>query len=278
MNHFIRVPSPAKQGKSTKRSEAVGRQSDGLKENKKPVLYNTSREAFLQQGYVYTALVIDGLYKAGGLAGQQFTVAQAEAALAPLQTPKRVIHIGLRHAVFQRRGRRFQVFTLPEANEVRKALGAKALHIRDNLPDTAFKSAKAYRMAYHDALIRRKAGTYTRGLLARRLGVCKQTTRNYGRALGHIVTEQFNRMPLLPSDLEALPGKRPMRGSKRRKWLARIDPGGFIDGYAPPVKAVALKWLQSGFAVAWIEQIGSFHRPAPDMAALYGSDAAFMQS
>jgi hypothetical protein len=242
------------------------------------MLYNTSRERLFQDGAVYTALVYDGLCAAGGQPGQQFTVAQAEAALAPLGTPKKIIHKGLNHKIWRRRGRRFQVFTMPEPNEVRKTLDARPLHIRDHLPDTAFSSVKAYRLAYHDALIRRKAGRYTRGLLARRLGVCKQTTRNYGRELGHIVTDQFERTPVLPSDLEALPRQRPMKGVKRRKWLALLDSSGFIQKTAPMVKAVALMWIGQGHSICFVEQVASDHRPKPDMVALYGSDAAFMHS
>lgn len=262
----------------TIKSEAVRRQSDGLQETKNTVLYNTSRETFLQTGQVYTALLIDAFYAAGGQAGQEFTIAQAEAALAPFQTPKKVIHIGLKHSIFRRRGRRYQVFTLPEPNEVRKALGAKPLHIRDVLPDAAYKSAKAYRMHYHDALIRRRAARYTRALLARRLGVCKQTTRNYGRALGHMVEEQFDQTPLLPSELETLPSKRPMRGAKRRKWLAKLDSRGIVQGYAPPVKAVALRWMTQGFKVVWIEQMPSYHAPRFEAADPNGAFAMFINS
>ena len=241
------------------------------------MLYNSTRETLLQEGSGYTALVADALYKAGFKPGQQFTANDAIEALKPLKTPPKVIRNGLYHNLFTRRGRRNMVFTMPDANEARKAVSASNLKIRDTLPDSSFKSLKAYRVALHCALIKRRPGKYTRGLLARRLGVSKQTTRNYDKECGHVVTENHDRLPLTPNALDNLPTQK-IKGGSRSRWLARIDPEGFIDKYAPMVKAIALKWQKLGFEVVILQQTANDYRPNPTRSFLDGQFTGFIQT
>lgn len=225
------------------------------------MLYNSTRETLLQEGSGYTALVADALYKAGFNPGQQFTSNDAIIALKPFKTPPKVIRNGLYHSLFRRRGRRNMVFTMPEANEARKSVSASNLKIRDTLPETAFKSLKAYRVALHCALIKRRPGKYTRGLLARRLGVSKQTTRNYDKECGHSVSPDYVILPLLPSDIDSMPTHK-IKGGTRRRWIAYDEATGFMEKNAPPVKAIALKWLSQGKKVYIYEQAANFYRPS----------------
>lgn len=222
------------------------------------MLYNSTREELLQAGKGYTAMIADALYSAGFPAGASFSAADAITALKPLGTPLKAIRAGLYHRIFKPRGRRHIAFTMPEPNEARIAVGASVLRIRDNLPTSAFKSLKAYRQALHHALIKRRPGKYTRGLLAKRLGVSKQTTRNYDRASGHKVEPQLTRTPLLAYDIENLPAQK-VKLKKRRSWLGKIDSEGFIVAYAPSVKAIALKWIKEGFKVEILEQTANHY-------------------
>lgn len=241
------------------------------------MLYNSTRETLLQEQSGYTALVADALYSVGFEAGQEFSAADALNALKPLQTPPKVIRNGLYHYIFRRRGRRNMVFTMPEPNEARKAVSASILKIRDNLPSSAFKSLKAYRMALHGALIKRRPAKYTRGLLARRLGVSKQTTRNYDAELGHTVTPDYIISPLLPSDLDALPTHK-IKVGKRRRWIAYDDVTGFMEKNAPPVKAIALKWINEGKKVYIYEQSSNFYKAAAPSEYVTGELADFIHS
>lgn len=241
------------------------------------MLYNSTRETLLQEGAGYTALVADALYKVGFQPGQQFTASDALIALKPLQTPPKVIRNGLYHSLFRRRGRRNMVFTMPEANEARKAVSASNLKIRDNLPSTAFKSLKAYRMALHCALIKRRPGKYTRGLLARRLAVSKQTTRNYDKECGHVVSPDYTILPLLPSDLDSMPTHK-IKGCKRRCWIAYDEATGFMEKNAPPIKAIALQWLKQGKNVYLYEQTSNYYRPSIQAEYAGGELADFIHS
>jgi hypothetical protein len=225
------------------------------------MLYNSTRETLLQEGSGYTALVADALYKAGFKSGMQFSTNDALIALKPFKTPPKVIRNGLYHNLFRRRGRRNMVFTMPEANEARKAVSASNLKIRDNLPDSAFKSLKAYRVALHCALIKRRPGKYTRGLLARRLGVSKQTTRNYDKECGHVVSPDYTILPLLASDIDSMPTCK-IKGGTRRRWIAYDEVTGFMEKNAPPIKAIALQWLKQGKNVYLYEQSSNYYRPS----------------
>lgn len=241
------------------------------------MLYNTTRETLLQEQSGYTALTYDALCEAGFSPGQEFRVADALTALKPLQTPVKIIRNGLYHNLFKRRGRRNMVFTMPDADTARKIVGASILKIRDNLPPSAYKSLKAYRMALHAALIKRRPGKYTRGLLARRLAVSKQTTRNYDKALGHVISPDYVILPLLASDIDAMPTHKIKYGSRRR-WIAYDEQSGFMEKNAPPVKAIALKWLAQGKKVYLYEQSSNFYKPS--VIAEYVTDqyADFIQS
>lgn len=241
------------------------------------MLYNSTRERLLQLGWGYTALIADALYFLGFTPLQQFTAQEAILIAAPLGINAKIVRVGLNNAIFKVRGRRNQVFTMPDPNEARKATGASVLKIRDNLPASAFKSLKNYRQALHHALIVRRPGQYTRGLLARRLKVCKQTTRNYDRACGHKVTEQHRRTPLLPHDLDAMPTAK-IKGGKRKRWLGKLDDQGFVDKFAPMVKAIALQWLKGGHEVVILEQMASDYQPAADLPYNTGSLSEFIHS
>lgn len=241
------------------------------------MLYNSTRETLLQSGQGYTALVADALFFVGFQPHTQFTAQEAIEALKPLKTPLKVIRAGLYNSIFQRRGRRNMVFTMPEPNEARKTAGASVLRIRDTLPASAFKSLKNYRQALHHALIVRRPGRYTRGLLARRLGVCKQTTRNYDTACGHVISPHYEILPLLPSDLDTMPTHK-VKGGKRRRWIAYDESQGFMEKNAPPIKAIALKWLKEGKNVYLYEQTANFYRPSIVEEYTGGEYADFIHS
>lgn len=241
------------------------------------MLYNTTRETLLQDGSGYTALTYDALCEAGFTPGQAFTTTEALTALKPLQTPEKIIRNGLYHNLFRRRGRRNMVFTMPDADAARKMVGASVLKIRDNLPSSAFKSLKAYRMALHGALIKRRPGKYTRGLLSRRLAVSQQTTRNYDRELGHIVTPDYVILPLLASDIDAMPTHKIKYGSRRR-WIAYDEHSGFMEKNAPPIKAIALKWLSQGKKVYIYEQSSNFYKPPMPADVIQDDYADFIHS
>lgn len=241
------------------------------------MLYNSTRERLLQLGTGYTAMIADALFKAEFNPLQRFTVAQAIEATKPLGIPAKIVRAGLNHDIFSKRGRRNQVFTMPSPEHARKVVGASVLSIRDDLPATAFKSLKAYRMALHHALIVRRPGKYTRGLLSRRIGVCKQTTRNYDKECGHVVSEQHDTRPLLPGDLDTMPTAK-TKGGKRKTWLGRIGEGGFIEQFAPMVKAIAIQWHRKGYQVVILEQTASHYQPSIVSEYTSGKYADFIES
>lgn len=241
------------------------------------MLYNTTRERFLQFGLGYQALVADALFHAGYSPGSRFTIADALLSLKPYGTSTKIIHAGLRHELFSPRGRRNMVFTMPHENAARRIIGAQISLIRDILPASAFGSLKAYRKAIHGALIARRPGTYQRQLLALRLGVCKQTTLNYDKELGHVVTEQHVTHELTPDKLSALPTEK-QRGGRRKFWLAKLDKDGLIEKHAPLVKAIALMWIADGHTVVIIEQTASHYQPSIADKYTGGEYSAFIQS
>jgi hypothetical protein len=166
---------------------------------------------------------------------------------------------------------------MPDENDARKAVNASVLKIRDTLPVTAFKSLKNYRLALHNALIKRRPGKYTRGLLAHRLGVCKQTTRNYDKECGHKIEEQLTRTPLTATEIDNLPAIKTAL-KRRRAWLGKIDQDGFIEAYAPMVKGVALRWIKQGFKVALLEQTANLYSAADHLDYTTGELSEFILS
>jgi len=225
------------------------------------LLHNTTREALLQTRAGYTALVADALYSIGFQPYHEFRLDEAITALTALKTSRKVIALGLNHELFSPRGRRYRVYTMPAPSTARKIVGAADLSIRDELPDSAYASLPDYRRALHHALIKRKPGLYKRYLLARRLGVCKRTTANYDRIIGHKVEAQFLSRPITAGDIDAMPTVK-IKGGKKQRWLVLVDQDGWIEKEAPLVKAIALKWLKDGGRVEVKEQIANYYQPS----------------
>lgn len=228
------------------------------------MLHNTTRETLLQSGRGSTALVIDALYLCGLKPYTQFTYSQAHEQLAWMQINPKLVRRGLADPLFSPKGRRNVIYTLPAASTARKHVNASYNGISDDLPAEAFRSLHEYRKALHHALICRRPGIYTRGLLARRLGVCKKTTANYDKQLGHHVEPTITSQGAAELHLRHMSSANPQ---KRKLFLALLDAEGWVDRYLPYVRAVALHWLQAGRKVEVWEQHGN--RYAPISPALY---------
>lgn len=228
------------------------------------MLHNTTREQLLQSGNGYVALVIDAAYFMGWEAYHVFTAREIIQCLAVLHVPAKAIWIALRHSAFQSQGQRNRNFTLPAASTLRKTVGASPQETaRDELDAEAFTSLKSYRMALHHALVTRRPGRYLRHLLARRLGVCRSTTRNYDRALHHVVISSYNYEPLDEAEIEKLPIEKPT--SKKYFLLIKHPKEPF---FAPLVRQVAEYWRSRGVAVVKVQQTANVYSPAA-LAASY---------
>lgn len=228
------------------------------------MLHNTTREQLLQSGQGYVALVLDALYFVGWRPYTSFSAADAIQALNSLGTPEKIIRIALKHAVFQPAGRRSAIYKLPTPTSVLVAAGGdESKRVCDDLPAEAYKSLKAYRQALHHSLVTRRPGRYLRHLLARRLGVCKTTTRNYDRTLHHEVKPSYDYFPLDDEAIEKLPIEKPT--SKKYFLLVKHKNKPF---FAPLLRQIAEFWRARGVEVQMMQQTGNLYSPSA-LAASY---------
>lgn len=219
------------------------------------MLHNTTREALLQANQGYVALVVDALYSVGWEAFSSFSAQEAITALAAIGTPSKIIRIALKNPVFKPVGRRSAIYKLPTPTSVLEAAGGNPdRRVSDELPSAAFKSLKAYRLALHHALVTRRPGRYLRHLLARRLGVCRSTTRNYDREMHHEVTASYKFIPLTDDMLDILPEAKP----QRRKYFLLIKHEN-KQFFAPLVQQIAAYWRLKGAGVFLVQQMGNVY-------------------
>lgn len=240
------------------------------------MLHNTTREAFLQEGRGEAALIADALYHSGFKMFQQFTYGQAAKNLAWLNVNSKLLRAALQDPLFAQKGRRNRVYTLPAPTTARKAVNARNSAISDILPDSAYQSLHHYRQALHFALIARRPGIYSRALLARRLAVCKKTTRNYDRALGIYVTPTYSSVPLDWWLIGDFPNRRPPSGMT---FLAIWDENEqFISHFSPYQRQIAAHWLSKGRRVDLQEQQCNRYEPEhPGLKYITGKYADFIQ-
>lgn len=204
-------------------------------------------------------MILDALYFLDFKPFQVFTMAEVAPQLKALGMAAKAIRIALKSPLFRASGRRAANYTLPTPTTVLKAAGGdESKRASDPLNEAAFSSLHAYRAALHHALIVRRPDHYTRHLLAKRIGVCKNTTRNYDRAAGHIVTEAYRYQPLTPDMIDDLDRELP---NGRKYFLLVKHPS--KPFFAPRKKEIALFWLAKGVAVQLVEQVGSRYEAAP---------------
>jgi len=199
--------------------------------------------------------VIDAAYFMGWETYHVFSRAQIVELLHPLGINTKAVLVALRDPLFEKRGQRNSTFRLPAVSTVRKASGGdREATSRDKLDQTAFASMHAYRLAVYALKVENEPGYYTRHQLAKAFGVCKNTTRNYDKKIGHCVQAAYKFHPLSDEDIEKLPTTREPPG---KYFLLVKHPNGFF--FAPLLRGIALQWRAKNIAVQLIEQVGNLY-------------------
>lgn len=239
------------------------------------MLHNTTREQLLQTNSGYVAMMIDAAYFMGWKEYATFTAQEIIDLLSTLRFPAHAVRAALHHHIFRRSAKRNAVYVLPAPSTVRKATpGTTDNPTRDELGEEAFSSLKAYRKALHKALVTRRPARYLRHLLARRLGVCKNTTRNYDRELELDPQPSFKYIPLTADRLEMLPTEKPT--SKKYFLFVKRPKEPF---FAPLLRQIAVDWLSKGVAVQLMQQTGNLYGAgALGRSYLEGEYADFINS
>jgi len=223
------------------------------------LLHNTTRETLIQANRGYAALVLDAAYCMGWEAYRVFSRAEIMEILRPLGIPTKTVLVALRDPLFGGRGTRNALFRLPAASTVRKTVGGdREATARDALDKTAFASMHAYRLAVYACKVKNEPGYYTRYQLAKGLGVCKNTTRNYDKKIGHSVQAAYKFHPLSDEDIDKLPTERQPAG---KYFLFVKHPNGHF--FAPLLRGIALQWRAKNIAVQMVEQVGNLYEAKP---------------
>jgi hypothetical protein len=221
------------------------------------LLHNTTRQALIQANRGYAALVIDAAYFMGWETYHVFSRAQIVELLHPLGIATKAVLVALRDPLFEKRGQRNSTFRLPAVSTVRKTVQAdREATARDELDQTAFASMHAYRMAVYAMKVENEPGYYTRYQLAKSFGVCKTTTRNYDKKIGHSVRAAYKFHPLSDEDIDKLPINREPPG---KYFLLVKHPNGHF--FAPLLRGIAQQWRAKNIAVQLIEQVGNLYQP-----------------
>ena len=263
---------------------------DASRQPSPPGLPNAVREKLLQLGLERVARLLDGLLLAGFRAGQRFTAAQAQRALAVYGLGRNMIRAALK-AIFgeaspaspldppsppanaaercaeetkqclfgrvanpvKTPGRPAVIYMLPAVSELcdRLAITGKARTLGDALRPEDLASPAAYRTALHTALIRRAPGRYPRRWQAQRLGISAATVRRYERRAGVQVTPVYEVTPL---------GWR----SVSRLLTDEPPPGRFIEDEAgrryPALPTLARRLLAQGRSLLFKRQDANHYR------------------
>lgn len=95
-------------------------------------------------------------------------------------------------------------FILPDAATLCRKLGVRAKG-SDPITLDDVRSSRLYRQALHQALLRRRPGTYAQALLASRLGLSSRSVRRYNEALGVQSQPTYHETPLLWINLDTVP-------------------------------------------------------------------------
>jgi len=186
-------------------------------------LPNALRERLLTLGMGKGALILDAVLFAGLRPGRDYTLHQIVVQLRRYSvfTPLQLIRNGLNSGLFGRgkkisgRGRPLALYRVPFPEKLLGTYGIEKWMATDQLGAPDLESLKLYRQALHREFIRRRPGSYSRAFLSSRLGIGKRTTRNYDRALGVIVEQQFKREKLEYYNWKSKVGK----AIPHKQWL-----------------------------------------------------------
>jgi hypothetical protein len=252
---------------------------------------NSARETLVQRGMTYALRVLEGLRLVGIKPGQAITIKIARlllkgrvgrdsidrafaaqgtggeplfspatpppdphpsyAAIKPLQTNKKNAFVrGQKPG--KTPGRPAKQFILPTNHDLCRKLDVTPTG-SDPLTLKQLSSAKAARQALHRALIQRRPGTYARGWLADRLGICVRTLHSYNCACQLNVTPQYLQEPLhwgnldqrLSADRDDMPAGTLIRDMEGKHY--------------PPVRALAAKLLAQGKALKLLHQTTNYY-------------------
>lgn len=109
-----------------------------------------------------------------------------------------------------KRGPKGVVFRIPNPADVAELCGinpARFVHYDPIEPEQA-QNLREYKAAVYAALPKRRPGIYARKTLARRLGVCERTSRDYDKIAGLRVEGRQEKTELRPDELAKLPENR----------------------------------------------------------------------
>jgi len=256
-------------------------------------LPNHLREHLLGQGRGHAVLALDALLSMGVRPGTELTLKDAHILLRAVYGMRlHTLRKALADPLFARRksaphrdsrGRPPQLYRVPAPDAAQKRLGISGRSPGDRLQREDFRSLSRYRMALHREIIARnfkpmggELGMFkaSRALLTQRLGVSVRTLRRYEAQLGTTVLPQVAYEPVYFEDAPFLPQSKPRHFQPL--WLEAEKAGQPVIR-VPLVGSLALKYLQSGYAVFRCQREVNRYAPANHKTALWGKYAEFFE-
>jgi hypothetical protein len=230
-------------------------------------LPNLVREQLLQT-YPHAAYVLDALRAVHFIERSVATIKEIHQAVAWLGVSARAVRQAVQAPVFVKvqdrqsaRGAPAAQFVVPNLEDIIERCGLdrhnqrqveRRATISDPLHLADFASLRVYRVALHREFIARQqeqnAGhpvSFSRKLLAERLGVSNPTSRAYDKLAGVEVEPHIETEELSGEDLDQLPRHRPRKWGKR--WLQAVKED--ESKHLPYLHAPALHYWKLGYVL-----------------------------
>lgn len=173
-------------------------------------------------------------------------VADSKATNSPNPSrPKLINHTaygldGINHHHLSRQTYNCDLYQVPNPVAVCAALGIPFNPVSDALALEDLRSPSAYRQALLDSFVERRPGQHTQSFLARKLGVCTRTIRNYCQQLGIVIHPMETQTAIGWHNIKTVPLKPPE--SDAYGVYLRL-----LGQVYPPVRAIAIKALKRGY-------------------------------
>lgn len=248
-------------------------------------LPNALREAMLNAGKAVakSLVLLEGLYMLRLESGTWLTFDEIYRLCRDnFGMSRRLIYEGLLvWKIFQRRkargkanqrGARPYLYRIPHPDElVAEFAPTMRYSPHDPLKKSDLKSVKAYRLALHRMMFRRKwlenkgqGFVMSRKLMAERLGVSVRTVRAYDKELNHSNTPNYKEVPITAENWFKLPrykDKFDLNGKRlpSRIWLKTVENGTWRN--LPYVRYLAYRALQAGQYIVAVERLPNTYYP-----------------
>ena len=254
--------------------------------NRKPDSYalpNALREAMLNADVPKSLVLLEGLYMLNFKSGTWLTFEEIYRVCRDnFGMSRRLVYEGLQvWRIFQRRksegkanqrGARAYLYRIPHPDELIAEFAPTLRYSpHDRLKKSDLKSVKAYRLALHRMMFRRKwldnnGGGFvmSRKLMADRLNVSVRTVRVYDKELGHSNTPNYKEVPITQENWYKLPRYKDKFDANGKRlpskiWLKTVEDGKWRN--LPYVRYLAYKALNAGQYTVAVERLPNTYYP-----------------